>query len=170
MSNDTSMDLDQLVKQLSSDEMGARMQARESLVKIGSAAVPSICKLADSENDHLRWECAKTLSEFAEPASIDTLIRLLEDPDEGTRWDAAVGLIKIGPPAVEPLLQAIVRRSRAYTIIGGARHVMHEFCKPAWGASLQPVYQALNSFCARESAPVEAGKALDRWQYSELRD
>jgi HEAT repeat protein len=141
--------------------MVMRIRARESLVGIGSEAVPAICRLADARNDAVRWECAKTLSEIADPASIDTLIRLLEDSEDGTRWDAAIGLINIGKRAVVPLLRAIIHRSTDYTIIGGARHVVHEFLKTPWGAPLQPLYEALNSTSARESAPVEAEKAID---------
>lgn len=169
MSNDLLVDIDQLVRQLCSGDMSVRMRARQSLVAIGAAAVPAICRLANSNNGRVRWECAKTLSEIADPAAIDTLIDLLEDSDEGTRWDASIGLINIGSEAVAPLLKAIIHRSIDYTIICGARHVIHEFSKTPWGSMLGPLYDALNGYSPRESAPVEAGKALERWDYHELR-
>ena len=120
MGNGTSTNIEKLVEQLASRDVLKRMRARESLVKVGAKAVPSICRLADSENNEMRWECAKTLAEIADPKSIHTLIRLLEDPKEGTRWDAAVGLINVGSQAVEPVLRAIIERSTDYTIIDGA--------------------------------------------------
>ncbi len=164
MNQSTSDRIEDLVEQLRCDDGVVRIRARESLVEIGSAAVPAICKLADAEKDVVRWECAKTLSEIGDPASIDTLIRLLEDSEEGTRWDAAVGLIKVGKSTVVPLLRAIIHRSTDYTIIDGARHVVHEFIRTSWGAPLKPLYEALNSTSARESAPVEADKALDLYE------
>ena len=150
-----------LVDQLASDDMLQRMNARASLVQLGKSAVPAVATLASSEDDHVRWECAKTLSEIADASSVETLIQLLEDPEEGVRWDAAIGLIAIGRhAAAAPLLHAIIHRSSDYSILGGARHVMHEFSRSDGGALFRPVYEALNSFHARESAPVEAEKAL----------
>jgi HEAT repeat protein len=164
MSNSISQEIEHLVDQLASDDTVVRIRARESLVEIGAEAVPAICRLADARKDAVRWECAKTLSEIGDPASIDTLIRLLEDSEEGTRWDAAVGLINVGKSAVVPLLGAIIHRSTDYTIIDGARHVVHEFSKTSWGEPLKPLYEALNSTSARESAPVEAEKALGLYE------
>jgi nucleotide-binding universal stress UspA family protein len=45
---------------------------------------------------------------------------------------------------------------------------MHEFSKTEWGAFLLPVYENLNSFQARDSAPVAAEQALQEWEYSDL--
>lgn len=163
MSHDLSPAVDDLVKQLSSPDMVLRIRAREALVDVGAAAVPSICQLSETDNDHVRWECAKALAKIADPVSIDTLVGMLEDSEEGIRWDAAIGLINIGRRAVAPLLRAIIHRSKDYTILVGSRHVIHQFSKAPWGESLQPVYEALNSFCARESAPVEAARALETW-------
>jgi HEAT repeat protein len=127
--HDTSPEVGLLVGQLSSKDMFERMKAREALVELGTTAVPAVAALADATDGHVRWECAKTLYEIADPSSVDTLIRLLEDSEEGTRWDAALGLIAIGKPSVAPLLKAIIHRSVDYTIFAGARHVMHEFSK-----------------------------------------
>lgn len=166
--HELSTDIDLLVCQLSSKDMLERMKAREALVEMGATAVPAVAALADAKDDHIRWECAKTLSEIADASSINTLIQLLEDSEEGARWDAAIGLIAIGQPAVTPLLRAIIHRSVDRTIIAGARHVMHEFSKTPWGDFLRPVYEALNSFHASASAPVAADKALQDWEYSDL--
>ena len=106
---------------------------------------------------------------IADPSSAETLIRLLEDPNGGTRWDAALGLIAVGRPAVTPLLRAIIHRSVDHAIIDGARHVMHEWSNARWGAELRPVYEALNSYQASESAPVAADAVLKKWEYSDLK-
>lgn len=160
----TSSNLGQLVGQLASEDGLERMKARESLVEIGASAVSAVAEIADAKEGHVRWECAKTLSQIADPSSIDVLTRLLEDSEEGTRWDAALGLIAIGKRSVIPLLHAIIDRSVDYTILLGARHVMHEFSRTEWGTSLQPVYEELNSFHPRESAPGAAYKALQEWE------
>lgn len=166
--HETSSDIGLLVGQLSSNDMLQRMKARKSLVELGTTAVPAVAAMVANKDGHARWECAKTLAEIADPNSVDTLLQLLEDSEDGTRWDAALGLIAIGQPAVTPLLRAIIHRSTDYTIISGARHVVHELLKNDWGAFLRPVYEALNSLQARESAPVAAGQALRSWEYSDL--
>ena len=166
--HETSPDIESLVHQLASTDMAARVTAREALVELGSAAVPAVADLSSSSDDHVRWECAKTLAQIADPSSTGTLIQLLEDSEEGTRWDAGLGLIAIGQPAVTPVLRAIIHRSTAYTIIPGARHVVQEFCKAKWGGFLKPVYAALSSHQARESGPVAAAQALKEWEYSDL--
>lgn len=76
--HDTSSDIGLLVSQLSSKDMLQRMKAREALVEMGTTAIPAVAVLADTTDDHVRWECAKTLSEIADPSSVGTLIRLLE--------------------------------------------------------------------------------------------
>ena len=93
-----------------------------------------------------------------------TLIRLLEDSEPGVRWNAGVGLVAIGKNAVAPLLLAIIDRSADFAIIEGARHVMHEYCRAPWGESLRPVYEALNSHEAGESAAMAAYNALQKWE------
>jgi hypothetical protein len=165
---ETSSVIESLVHQLASTDMAERVTAREALVELGGAVVPAVTALAHSQDDHARWECAKTLAQIADPSSIGTLIQLLEDSEDGTRWDAGLGLIAIGRPAVTPVLRAIIHRSTDYAIIPGARHVMHEFCKAEWGGFLKPVYTALSSHQARESGPVAAAQALKDWEYSDL--
>ena len=170
--NESSMgaekNIDKLVEQLSSQEMLERIEAREALVGIGPTVIPAVSNLADSPDPHVRWECAKALANIADVSSIDTLIKLLEDSEEGTRWDAALGLIAIGKPAVTPVLRAVISRSVGYTIISGARHVMHELSQTNWGGVLRPVYKALNSSQASVSGPVAASKALEEWEYGDL--
>ena len=168
MTQETPPDIESLVNQLASSDMVERVTAREALVELGGAAVPAVTALAHSQDDHARWECAKTLAQIADPSSTGVLVQLLEDSEEGTRWDAGLGLIAIGQPAVTPVLRAIIHRSTDYTIIPGARHVMHEFCRAKWGGLLKPVYAALSSHQARESGPVAASKALKEWEYSDL--
>ena len=157
-------DIDTLVSNLSSDESIVRQQARHDLVRIGAPATEAIQKLADSDVGHVRWECAKTLAAIGDPASTDTLIKLLEDPDNGTVWDAALGLITIGKPAAKPLLRAVIDRTSHFSIIAGAHHALHEMSENEWGASLKPVYEALHSSEPGASAPVAAAKALDAWE------
>lgn len=155
--------LTDLVKQLSSDFPADRIRAREALVERGEDAAVAVTPLSRSADRRLRWECAKTLCEIADPVSVEPLIELLEDQDEGVRWDAALGLIAIGPPAVKALLQAIIRRSKEHAILPGARHVLHHWCRTDWGKALEPVSEALGSSHPSESAPVAANWALEKW-------
>ena len=161
---DTAVDsapVSEWVHLLASHTAAERIRAREALVELGAPAATAVAPLAHSSDPQTRWECAKTLAEIAHPVSVDTLIELLEDYDDGIRWDAATGLIAIGPPAVAPLLRAIIGRSKDHAIFPGARHVIHQMCKTEWGGYLQPVYEALKSSHPSASAPVAASKILE---------
>ena len=150
-----------LVTDLSNDKAFVRQKARHALVAVGAAAVPAVTAIATSEDEHVRWECAKTLATIADPSSIETLIKLLEDPKPGTAWDAGLGLIKIGEPAARPVLQAVIDRTSSFSIINGAHHVLNEMSKTEWGSSLSEVYRSLDSAEPAVTAPAAALKALE---------
>ncbi len=159
--NQDAPSIESLISDLSSTEAIVRQRARHRLVSIGASAVSKVAALAESEDVHVRWECAKTLADIADPSSIATLIQLLEDKDRGITWDAALGLIAIGQPAAKPVLQAVIDRTQHFSIVSGAHHVLHAMCKTSWGASLRPVYEALDSPEPSVTAPAEALKALE---------
>ncbi|NQV25443.1 MAG: HEAT repeat domain-containing protein [Rhodopirellula sp.] len=157
-------DLQNLVAALASQDGLERQNARHALVDLGALAIPTITALATSDDDNTRWECAKTLAAIADPTSIQTLIELLEDSKSGTRWIAATGLVAIGKLVVEPLLSAIIDRAIHFTIVEGAHHVLYEFSRTEWGASLRPVYDALGQEEPAIKGPVAASQALQQWK------
>lgn len=56
----------------------------------------------------IQYEAAEALGVLREPASVPALISALTgDRYSGVRWKAAEALARIGPPAVEPLIQAL---------------------------------------------------------------
>lgn len=161
----TSVDIDSLVKQLSSEEPIERQRARFALVDIRAPAVPAVAKLADSPDDCTRWECAKTLAAIADKSAVDALVKLLDDSAPGICWDAAVGLAAIGKASVTPLLRAIIDRSDQFTILAGAHHALHELSRTDWGTCLRPVFDALDGPEPAVAAPVAALEALNNWEY-----
>jgi len=56
----------------------------------------------------VQYEAAEALGVLREPAAVPALISALTgDRYSGVRWKAAEALTRIGPPAVEPLIQAL---------------------------------------------------------------
>ena len=159
-------DIRPLIENLESDEGMVRQNAREKLVGKGDGVVDEISKLLDAKKKILRWEAAKTLEGIATEKAIGPLIQLFEDKLSDIRWIAAMGLIKIGEPAVKPLLEAIVEKSDSYYLNKGAHHVLNSLEDEELKDQLQPVISALkNRKMVAELAPVEAKKILNEKYY-----
>jgi HEAT repeat protein len=104
----TQPDISVLVEQLSDRRGRIREGAREALVDLGGPAVPLLLPLAASPSKKLRWEVAKTLGSIADPRAIPALVERLADRESDIRWLAAVGLIRMGPDSIPPVLRALI--------------------------------------------------------------
>jgi HEAT repeat protein len=100
-------DLNGLIDQLGGSDGMARKRAREALVQMGAAAAPPLRPLLESRDKRVRWEALKALAAIGDPGDLEDFVRFLDDPDADMRWLAATGLIKLGRPAVRPVLQAL---------------------------------------------------------------
>jgi len=67
---------------------------------------PLIAALKD-EDVNVRWPAARALGEIKDTRAIKPLIAALKDAEWIVREAAAEALIKIGAPAVEPLIAAL---------------------------------------------------------------
>jgi len=96
----------------------ARIAAMRALVKIGDKrAVPTLMKIlttsADDQDFLLNQKAALALAEFRDPSSIPALIKGLFMTGRGTGifQECRLALVRIGPPAVDPLIQLLQEKN-----------------------------------------------------------
>ena len=99
--------LERLLSGLSSGDGMAKKRARETLVLVGTPAVPRLQALLADSDKSVRWEAAKALGAVIDPGSVDAFLKLLDDPSSDLRWLAATGLIELGPRSVRPVLRSL---------------------------------------------------------------
>ena len=71
MSDSSQPNVDQLLAALADKDGLERQKARNSLVEIGTAAVPGLITALNDNQQQVRWEAAKTLTEIADPTAAD---------------------------------------------------------------------------------------------------
>ena len=96
----------------------ARIASMRALVKIGDQrAVPTLMKIlttsADDQDFLLNQKAALALAEFRDPSSIPALIKGLFMTGRGTGifQECRLALVRIGPPAVDPLIQLLQEKN-----------------------------------------------------------
>jgi HEAT repeat protein len=167
-------DIDSLIRRLDCEEMPDCQKSRQSLVEIGSAAVPALVELLKSPKEFVRWEAAKALGQIGDKAAIPAMVNSLEDTDADVRWLAAVALIRMGTIVVVPLLQALVDQPESFWLYEGAHHVLTYLARRDRKANqhptrrkyslanvLEPVVVALESIQPSVEAPGQARMAMD---------
>jgi len=115
-------EIQSLIKDLQSKDGLARQYAREKLVSMGRKVAERLADLLNHPDVILRWEAVKTLSQIADPDSIPLLITALYDKDEDIRWVAGEGLIAIGFPVINPLLDELIKNPGSFFLRKGAHH------------------------------------------------
>lgn len=150
----------ELVARLSSRDGVTRMRARRALVGLGPSATEELTAVLADPRVQVRWEATKALSEIADPATADALVKMLRDEDFGVRWLAAEGLARLGRDGLVPLLEVLSRQLVSERFRAGAHHVIHAQLEGSDGEIVRPVLDALGGFTPRESAPVAARRAL----------
>jgi HEAT repeat protein len=150
-----------LIADLASKDGGVRTMARQQLVAYKKRSVLPLIKTLSNENDWVRWEAAKTLSQIANPKSSRALLEALSDKKFEVRWLAAEGLIRIGRRAIVPLLRALAKHSDSIWLREGIHHVLHDINSGKIRKVLQPVLVALEGPEPSLEAPLAAQAALD---------
>jgi HEAT repeat protein len=96
----------------------ARLAALRALVKIGDKrAVPTLMKIlttsADEQDFALNQKAALGLAELRDPQSIPALLKGMFMTGRGTQTfqECRLGLVRIGQPAVEPLVQLLQEKN-----------------------------------------------------------
>ncbi len=157
-----------LIADLQKEDANQRRNARLALVKIGDPAIAPLTHLLRQRNDFVRWEATKTLAELKRPAAACSLVRSLEDKAFGTRWLAAEGLVCLGHPALENLLEALMRNPDRHLLHQGAHHVLRALTRKGESRELlQPVISALEDAEPSSSVPFVAKSALERLRAEE---
>jgi HEAT repeat protein len=152
--------LNTLIKYLISNDGFVRLSARNSLVKIGLAAVSELVSALASKRTIQRWEAAKALSQIGDPAALPALVTALNDKEFDVRWVAAEGLIAIGTQSIKPLLQLIIDHSDSIRLREGVHHVLYALNNEKSHEILKPVLDALEGPEAPLQVPFAAEKAL----------
>lgn len=140
--------IDELVKQLGSDEWSAREEASKKLVDIGEPAIEALVKATKSGDTEMRMRAKKVLEQLhwispADAVQVDNLvdkyagkadeklkaeidkqIKALKSADEDTHEEAADALEEIGKPAMEPLKE--LAKSADSELADRARDVMDQ--------------------------------------------
>jgi len=157
--------IDSLIADLYSTDGMRRQRARAALVEIGEPAVPALIQALDAHEAHAHWEAAKALSQIGSPRAAHRFVELLgADKEFGVRWLAGEGLISMGVPAIEPLLDALIERPGSVWLREGAHHVLHDLITrrllpSAMVQTLSPVYEALRGPAAEAAVPGAAARA-----------
>jgi HEAT repeat protein len=132
-----------LIILLSSSDDLARTRACESLIALGTPAVPLLVEALKDSNSLGRWEAAKALSEIGDVAAAPALVEALEDEEFEVRWRAAEALTKMGINGLRPLLQALIRDADSVSLREAAHHILHNVAGGELKNSLLPVLIAL---------------------------
>ena len=149
-----------LIADLANKDGVVRVKARQQLVAYKKRSVAPLIRTLSNENDWVRWEAAKALSQIGNPESIQALLRALEDNMFDVRWLAAEGLIRIGRKAVVPLLEVLVRHSDSQWLHEGIHYVLYDINRGKIRKVLQ-VLVALEGLEPSLEVPLAAQAALD---------
>ncbi len=168
MTKDPDQRIRKLIMAFSSDNGSARREARQSLVVIGSPAVPSLIEALKQEDDNVRRGAVRTLSEIGGPEVALALIKTLQDEEFDIRWLAAEGLIELGMDGLKALLQALVHDGNSPLLLEGAHHVIHSMAKGGLRKYLGPVLGSLEGVEPAVKAPIAAFHALEMLEEAKI--
>jgi HEAT repeat protein len=161
MVQDTSSDIKNLIRSLSSYNDLSRVEARKALVALGSQAVPFLAEALNDPNSLRRWEAAKALGEIGDPKAAPILVKALEDEEFDVRWLAAKGLIEMNVKGLKPLFEALIEHADSVLLRKGAHHVLHDLAKGELRIYLAPVLISLESMDPGIQVPPAASHALE---------
>ncbi len=164
----SSATIEHLIEALSSFNDFSRVEARKTLVGMGSQAVPFLVETLKDPNYLRRWEAAKALGEIGDPRAAPALVMALEDEAFDVRWLAAKGLIELNVKGLKPLLQALVDRPNSGFLRQGAHHVLHDLAKGELRIYLAPMLIALESVDSAVLVPTAAAHTVEELTKAKL--
>ncbi len=131
-----------------------------------TAMLPEVgASLRDDEDVGVRYQAAKTLAQFADPAALPPLLDGLRDEDMYVRVQVTAALIRIGAPAVDGLTEALgdarpaVRRAAAKAL-GKIDHA-DAAALQALGAALDDTDAGQRRFAAQALGRLGATEAVE---------
>lgn len=151
-----------LIKDLFDDDGLTRQRARLLLIDIGPDAVPDLLRIANSEDEHARWEAVKALGALKDPSAAPVLVNALEDESINLRWAAMESLVMLDRSTVRPLLEGLTRNFSSVWFREGAHHVLHLLKDKGRLYQFEvKVLEALEGFAPDVEVPWAAKSALD---------
>ena len=124
-------DITPLIEALGDKDVNVRYAATDALVRIGKPAVQPLIRALKYKEWYVRKRAAYILGKIGDKRAIRPLIEALRDEDADVRYAATEALVRIGKPAVQPLIKALkykewyVRKRAAYILgkIGDKRAI-----------------------------------------------
>ena len=157
--------VDAATPSLRSDDPAERGYALETLVRLGSAAVPTMTILLDDPDHDLRRYAAEALARVSSQSSLAALVVLLHDEDVTVAAAAAEGLGQLGSPEAIPALAESARDGsdwlRVASLYGlgeiGGRISLAHICATPRDASFTVLAVAVDAAgCAASAEPARA--------------
>lgn len=101
--------IESLIPALKEKDVKVYTSASRGLMEIGAPTIPYLASILDNSQDiQLRSSVVSILAQIKDPASVQPLIKALEDESLPNRWESAEALGKLGDKrAVEPLIKAL---------------------------------------------------------------
>lgn len=115
-----------LLEALKSGDRQVMGAAADALQAVGSATVSSVLPLTGDRDEQLQWHAYKVLSTTADRSAVPALIAGLESRNSGIRWLAAEGLVKVGRPALRPLLERLTGEKLSVWLRNGVVHALNK--------------------------------------------
>ena len=156
--------IDSLISLLDCNETVKCQKARRQLIRIGNSAVPSLIAAASNGGQNRRLEAIRALGAIGGTESIDALITHFGDSDPGMRWAASDALVRIGEPAIAPVLKALISNGKSSPFREAVHHLLIDTATGSGphGSILEPVITSLEESGADLAAPVAAEVALEK--------
>ncbi len=148
------------VSELASRDVLIVQRARESLVAYGGSAVSALLRALNHENDQIRWEAARVLSEIRDPATAPALVKALTDQNFVVRWIASEAIDRLGHAGLVPLLNALEVRPESVWLRRGAHRILRVQARGKLGEILDPVMKALEGIEPTLEVPIACVNAL----------
>lgn len=123
--------LEALLVTLRTGDFQSRWDVAKSLPGFGEAAIAPLVELlqeaaTEEEDWELCWFIARILGEFKHPATIDSLLDLLQTTqDREIATMAATALTQLGPSAIPPLAQLLTQASKRSIAIESLARIQH---------------------------------------------
>jgi HEAT repeat protein len=129
-----------LIGELTYPTSDVRRRAAQALGQIGDkrAVEPLLHVLAQDQDGVVRWVAALALGELAEESAIPALVNALTDEDWNAASAAGKALVRIGKPAVGPLIERLLDPD--YRV---RRHAAQALSEIADSRATQPLIAAL---------------------------
>lgn len=153
-----------LILRLVSSDGDTRKAARLSLIESGAPVIDELSNMIDAPEAILRWEVVKILAQIEDDKIAPALVKALGDEAGGIRCVAEEGLVRLGQPAIEPLLDMLSAGKISSTIQKSAYHVMSQIAVPEMNSKVALLLNVL-----RNNNNMDNIQALSKDLFDEMR-